>query len=98
MRHRRWTMRQSENTLWSDEPSFLVEGRDGRLRVYRRQRECFANNRFSEVGNKERKCNGLGCHQCKLKDSLHHRTTTRQSHSSSIHQRSFGTLIDSLST
>lgn len=50
--HRRWTLRQWESVLWSDESSFLVERRDGRLRVFRRAGERFANNCIHQVGNR----------------------------------------------
>jgi len=41
-RHQRWTLRQWENVLFSDESRFCVSVADGRLRVWRRRGERYA--------------------------------------------------------
>lgn len=41
--HRRWTLRQWEQVIFSDESRFLLERHEGRRRVYRRKGERFLN-------------------------------------------------------
>ena len=50
--HRRWTVRQWENVIFSDESRFLLQRHDGRRRVYRRVGERFLNTTVSTASDK----------------------------------------------
>ena len=51
--HRRWTLRQWENVIFSDESPFLIESHDGRERVYRRRGERYFDRSVSTASKKQ---------------------------------------------
>ena len=51
--HRRWTIRQWSNVIWSDEKCFVVDKKDGRIRCYRRRNERFRQPNIHQYGPKQ---------------------------------------------
>ena len=51
--HRRWTIRQWSNFIWSDEKCFVVDKKDGRIRCYRRRNERFRQPNIHQYGPKQ---------------------------------------------
>ena len=50
--HRRWTLRQWEGVIFSDEKVFQLAGHNGQLRVYRRPNERFSTACIPQVGDR----------------------------------------------
>ena len=50
--HRRWTLRQWEEIIFSDEKIFQLAGHNGQVRVYRRPNERFTTACIPKVGDK----------------------------------------------
>ena len=53
-RHRRWTLRDWSRIIWSDEKCFVVDKKDGRLRVYRRRNERFLPPNIHQFGPRQK--------------------------------------------
>ena len=52
-RHRRWTLRDWSRINWSDEKCFVVDKKDGGLRVYRRRNERFLPPNIHQFGPRQ---------------------------------------------